>query len=145
MTDFCEGLLHLKTIPAYVSNKSVFVRILFKCIRELSDANGCRNIPTEDFYRSVMSYWTIRTGVHILRFANVDSNGSSFGRLSMMQSLYRVVLLHLKANGYEVITSSDGERYDHFYDRMIFEKSSKGFLYVPDSKNCCTLVAIKRK
>lgn len=144
MTDLVEGLFSLHTIPPFVKKEDAFVRLLFQCIRDTSDVGRDRDIATEDYYRSVMTYWTLRADTHILRFSNVGANGKPFGNVSLVQRLHSVVTSNLKGKGYEII-EPEHERFEYFCNPQIFEQSGLDFLYAPDNKYIRTLVVIKRR
>lgn len=138
-----RGLLQLHTLPtAPKSPKSIEGR-LQRCLREASDRDGGRDIPMEDFYRYVMTYLPLRPSTTLVRFAMVNNKGISFGNLSLVDTLYNIVKIQLKADNYTLVMPPD-ERFDFNYQPDVVQKAHPDFLYVKDTVHVRHLIAIKR-
>ena len=134
------GLFHLEPIPPFIKKSNRFVQLLFRTIRDASDRDGGRDIPTEDFYRTVLSFWEVRDDAYIVRLSNIGPSGRAHGNTSMIDTLREILLIKLKAAKYTVMT--EGDRYDHFCNPDVFSKCDQDYLYAPDHRNIKTYVVL---
>lgn len=112
--------------------------ILGKSIRDCADNQRGRDVPLEDFYHEVLTFWQIREDVFFVRFANVDSKGAPFGNMTLVQTLLEVTVSNLRAKTHVFADEDDSIQYNHYYTPSEFEGAT--FLYVPDNKYVRTFV-----
>lgn len=135
------GLFHLETVPPFIKSSNRFVQLLFRTIRDAADRDGGRDIPTEDFYRSVLSFWKLRDDAYIVRVSNIGANGRAFGNTTMVDTLRELLEINLRASSY-ITLLTEGDRYEYFNSPETFSKSEQDYLYAPNHRNIKTYVVL---
>lgn len=137
------GLFHLKHIRTQKEDRNPMADFLFKCVRECADREQGRDIPLEDFCRSVLSFHQAHDSIFLLRFSVVNHIGQPHGNVSVAETLHDVTLALLKGAGWTVLGCRDADpRYDHYYNAA--SMAATEYLYVPDNKYVQTYVVIKK-
>lgn len=137
------GLFHLKHIRTQKDERNPMADFLFKCVRECADREQGRDIPLEDYCRSVLSFHQVRDSVFLIRFSVVDPMGKSHGNVSVAETLHGVTLPMLHGAGWKVLSHDSGDpRYDHHYSPTSLTETD--YLYVPDNQYVQTYVILKK-
>lgn len=135
-----NGLFHLQSVAKLSrSRETPLEGMLGKAIRECSSQIRDRNIPLEDFYYEVLSFWRIREDVFMVRFSNVNDKGKPYGSMSAITTLMDITMILLRAKMH-VYTNEDREpHYDHFYEPRTFADTD--YIWVPDNNYVKTVIA----